>query len=149
MVGNTYAKKTLPTTDGYMDGYARLYFNILSASSQVNLLRLRSTGDASIAYLFRNTSGKLALRCDAAAATTTSATTIGPGWHALEFRAVINGTGERNRNIVDGVKVAELSITTNLGTVPVGRVQIGDPTTARTYNVVFDDVVFDTRPIGL
>ena len=72
--GNTYAKKTLPSS--YTEAYARIYFNIVSMASQVNLLRLRTASDVSIGYLFVSTSGKLSLRSDAAAATTTSATSV-------------------------------------------------------------------------
>jgi hypothetical protein len=147
--GNTYAKKTLPGASGYTNAYARIYFNILSASSQVNLLRIRSTSDTSIAYLFVSTSGMLGLRSDNAAMTTTSTTTVGAGWHALELRAVINGTASATEVWLDGVKITTLSITTNLGTTAIGRLQIGDTMASRTYNVVYDDVVFDTQPIGL
>jgi hypothetical protein len=118
-------------------------------ASQVNLLRLRTASDVSIGYLFVSTSGKLGLRSDAAATTTTSTTSVASGWHALEFHAVINGTASTTEVWLDGVKVNDLSITTNLGTAAIGRVQIGETMTGRTYNVVFDDVVFDTSPIGL
>jgi hypothetical protein len=33
-------------------GYARLYVNLVSAGSQVNLLRYRAAGNASLGYLF-------------------------------------------------------------------------------------------------
>ena len=46
--GNTYAKKTLPST--YTNGYGRIYFNLLSYTSQVNLLRFRTAADGSMAY---------------------------------------------------------------------------------------------------
>jgi Iron/zinc purple acid phosphatase-like protein C/Fibronectin type III domain/Calcineurin-like phosphoesterase len=144
--GATYAKKTLPTT--YNEGYARIYFNLVSYSSQVNLLRYRTSADASIGYLFVNTSGKLSLRNDVAATTLTSATSVGSGWHALEFHVVINGASSTTEVWLDGVKVNDLSITTNLGTGLIGRLQIGEVMTGRTYNVIFDDVVFDVQPIG-
>ena len=145
--GNTYAKKTLPTN--YTDGYGRIYFNLASYSSQVNLLRYRTSADVSIAYLFVNTSGKLGLRNDTAATTITSATSVGSGWHALEFHVVINGASSTTEVWLDGIKVNDLSITTNLGTTAIGRLQIGEVMTGRTYNVIFDDVIFDTQQIGL
>ena len=67
----------------------------------------------------------------------------------LEFHAVIKGIVSTTEVWLDGVKVNDLSITTNLGTAAIGRVQIGETMTGRTYNVVFDDVVFNTGPIGL
>jgi hypothetical protein len=39
-------------------------------------------------------------------------------------------------------------VAANLGTTTIGKVQIGEVTAARTYDVVFDDVAFDTSPIG-
>ena len=146
--GATYAKKTLPST--YNDAYARIYFNLKSAASQVNLLRFRTAADGSIAFLGITTAGKLQLRNDAGAVTVNSATgvAVGSGWHVLEFHARINGTAGATEVWLDGVKVADLSITTNLGTTPIGRLQIGEVMTARTYDVVFDDVVVDVRSIG-
>ncbi len=144
--GNTFAKKTLPAT--YSDGYARTYFNLSSYSSQVNLLRLRTAADSSLGYLFVTTSGKLALRNDVMATTTTSAQAVTAGWHSLELRMLINGPTSLTEVWLDGVKVNDLSLSTNLGSTPIGRLQIGEVQSGRTYNVAFDDVVFDGTPIG-
>lgn len=146
--GATYAKKTLPST--YTNAYARVYFNILSQTSQINLLRLRTAADGSIAYVYVDTAGKLALRNDAGAATFTSTTTVssGSGWHALELHAVINGVASSTEVWLDGVKMTSLSVTTDLGITPVGRMQIGEVQSGRTYNLVLDDAVFNTAPIG-
>ena len=144
--GGTYAKKTLATT--YGDGYLRIYYNLLSASSQVNLLRLRTAADSSIAYLYIDTAGRLNLRNDAGAATVTSTVVPGAGWHALELHAVISGATSATEVWLDGVKIGALSVSTNLGTTPIGRLQVGEVQAGRTYNVLFDDSVFNTQPIG-
>ena len=145
--GRTFAKKTLPTS--YNAGYARIYFNLVSNSSQVNLLRYRTSTDTSLAYLFINTAGKLGLQNDVAVATLISTTTVGSGWHALEFHAVINGASSTTEVWLDGVKVNSLSITTNLGNSLIGRLQIGEVQSAgRIYDIIFDDVSFDLQPIG-
>ena len=146
-VGNTYAKKTLATT--YMDAYARIYFNLISFSSQVNVLRLRTAADGSLVYLFISTTGKLSLRNDIGVVTFTSTTSVTTNaWHALELHCVINGAASTTEVWLDDIKINDLSITTNLGTAPIGRLQIGEVQNARTYNVVFDDVVFNTVRIG-
>jgi hypothetical protein len=50
---------------------------------------------------------------------------------------------------LDGTPVGALSLTLDLGTTPIGKVQIGEVNTAgRVYNVVFDDVGFDTQRVG-
>jgi chitodextrinase len=146
-VGNTYAKKTFAST--YNDGYGRLYFNLLSYSSQVNLLRFRTAADGSIAYLYVTTAGKLALRNDVSATSLTSATGVGSGWHALELHVTINGAASTTEVWLDGVKVNDLSITTNLGTAPIGKMQIGEVQNGRIYNLIMDDAVFDIKRIGL
>ncbi len=145
-VGATYAKKALPTS--YNEGYARIYFNLVSYSSQVNLLRYRTAADVSMTYLFVSTSGKLSLRNDIATTTITSTTSITSGWHALEFHVLSNGISSTTEVWLDGVRINDLSITTDLGTNLIGRLQIGEVQNGRTYNVLFDDVVFDTQPIG-
>ncbi len=144
--GATYAKKTLAST--YANAYSRVYFNILSQSSQVNIVRLRTSADGSIAYLYVDTAGKLALRNDAGSATFTSSTSVGSGWHALELHAVINGANGSTEVWLDGVKITALSVTTNLGSTAVGRLQIGEVQSGRTYNLLLDDAVFNTAPIG-
>jgi hypothetical protein len=145
--GTTYAKKTLPAT--YSNGYARVYFNLVSYASQVNVLRLRTAADASLAYLFINTAGKLSLRVDVAGTTLTSATSVGAGWHALELHLTIAGGSSTTEVWLDGVRINDLSVTTNLGSTPIGRVQIGEVQNGRTYNLILDDAAFATQRIGV
>lgn len=145
--GATYAKKILPAT--YNDGYGRVYFNLVSYSSQVNVLRLRTAADVSLAYLFVSTTGNLGLRNDIAGTTLTSTTSVGTGWHALELHIVINGGSSTTEVWLDGVKINDLSVTTNLGSTPIGRFQIGEVQNGRTYNVILDDAAFATQHIGL
>jgi len=73
---------------------------------------------------------------------------VGSGWHALEFHVVVNGASSTTEVWLDGIKVNDLSIITNLGTGSIGRVQIGEVMSGRTYNVLFDDVIFDIQQIG-
>ncbi len=145
-VGATYAKKTLPST--YADGYARVYFNLISAVHQVNLLRFRTAADGSIGYLFVNTAGNLALRNDVGAVTLTSATSVSSGWHALELRMAINGASGLTEVWLDGVRINDLSVTTNLGSTAIGRLQIGEVQNGRTYNVILDDAAFNSVRVG-
>jgi hypothetical protein len=110
---------------------------------------MRTSSDGSIAYLFVNTSGKLALKNDVGVVTVTSTTSVTTGsWHSLEFHVTINGASSITEVWLDGVRIDVLSVTTNLGSNAVGRFQIGEVATGRTYDVVFDDAVFDTQPIG-
>ena len=145
--GGTYAKKVLPST--YTDAYSRVFFDVKSASSQVNLLRHRTAADGSLAYAFVTATGQLGLRNDVAATTTMSAIVLAPGsWHEVELHTVINGTSSVVEVWLDGVRVDALSSTTNLGTTAVGKLQIGEVQTGRTYDVVFDDAAFGTSRVG-
>jgi hypothetical protein len=48
---------------------------------------------------------------------------------------------------LDGVRLADLSRSQALGSAPIGRVQLGNNQTGRTYDVAFDDIVIDTAQI--
>jgi parallel beta-helix repeat protein len=147
--GRTYAKKQLATT--YTEGYLRSYVYLAAGyTSQVGVLRYRTATDVSLGYLFVTTTGRLALRNDIGAITTTSSTTLSSGsWHSLELRLVVNGTSSSTEVWLDGVSIGDLSLSNqNWGTTPIGKIQIGEVQSGRTYSVAFDDVAFDTQPVG-
>ena len=147
--GTTYAKESLPSN--YIDAYSRIYFNLQSASSPVGLLRHRTAADGSLAGVFVSSAGALGVRNDVAATSVTSSTIVAPGsgWHRLELHTLINGSSSVVEVWLDGVRVDALSSTTaNLGITPVGRMQIGEVQSGRTYDVAFDDAAFATDRIG-
>jgi hypothetical protein len=147
--GNTYAKKTLPST--YGDAYSRVFVNLQSASSQVNLLRHRTASDSSLAYVFVSSAGVLSVRNDVLGVTTASSTVVQPGsgWHSIELHTLVNGTSSVIEVWFDGVQVDALSSTTSLGSTGVGRFQLGEVQSGRTYDVAFDDAAFGTQRIGV
>jgi len=70
-----------------------------------------------------------------------------PGsWHTVQIH-VRTGANGLTEVWLDGSAVTALSQTQALGSGPIGRVQIGNNQTARTYDVLFDDVVVDTARI--
>jgi hypothetical protein len=144
--GNTYAKKTLPST--YADAYARTGFLVKSSSTAVNLLRLRDASGASIGYVYLQTSGKLALHNDTTATNTLSAVAPGGGWHLVELHVFVSGTGSVIEVWLDGVRVSDLSGPVTLGSSPVGVLQIGE-TATQTWDALFDDVAFGTSRLGM
>lgn len=115
----------------------------MSASDQVNLLRVKTSTDTSIGYLFVSATGTLCFRNDAGAVTLTSSVVPGSGWHLLDMTLQINGASSTASVSVDGTTVTSLSKTVDWGTAPVGRFQIGEVQTGRTYDVVFDDAEID------
>ena len=153
--GNTtaagpYAKKTLAST--YPDGYARVWFQVTSQTSQVNLLRMRDATGASIGYAYIETTGQLGFHNDAIGASGTnylSATVPSPGWHALELHVLTGGSSGMVELRLDNIRIADLSGATTTWSLPVGAFQIGEAQgTNQVYDVVFDDAAFGTARLG-
>jgi hypothetical protein len=116
---------------------------VSQGANNVSLLKIR-TDTASIGGLFVDSSGRLSFRDDAGAVTTTSATRVGAGWHVVVVHAVINGASSLSDVWLDGVRVDTLARTDSLGTTPASRIEIGDRTGSRTFDVAVDDVVVST-----
>ena len=53
-------------------------------------------------------------------------------WHLLEAHLVVNSTSSTVAVNLDGKPVSGLSFTDDFGTTPVGRIQFGDKTLAKT-----------------
>jgi hypothetical protein len=141
----TYAYKTLASTQS--DVSYRIRFKIVSRGANgVNLMRFRASGGTSILGLELDSSGRLRMRNDASSLTTNTTTTPAPGaWHELRAHVVVGGAaGSLSEVFLDGVKIAAMTKTDSLGTANVGRVEFGDRTTGRIYDVAFDDVQVTT-----
>src|SRR5438552_7161260 len=122
-----------------------------SQSGQVNLLRLRDAAGNSLGYVYVSAGAQLGFHDDATLANTSSAATVGAGWHVLELHLGINGAAGTVEVWLDNTRIADLSAvgTANVGTAPVGQFQIGDAQTGLVYDVVFDDAAFGTARLGL
>jgi hypothetical protein len=144
----TWAYKQLSA--GQSDLYYRLRFQVVSqGANSVYLLKLRTATGTSILGVYRSSSGVISIRNDAGDLTTSSSTAASLGsWHTLELHAKINGTSGLTEVWLDGTKIALLSKTQNLGTSAIGRVQLGDNSGSRTYDVALDDIAVDTSFIG-
>jgi fibronectin type 3 domain-containing protein len=127
-------------------------FKILSQSQNVNLMRFRNglAAHTALATLFVSTTGKLGLRDDISGVATTSTTTVSSGaWHTAQVHVTVNGTSSSTEVWLDGNPVAGLTMSgIDLGLNPVGRVELGDTTTGRTFDVALDEVAYDTEFIG-
>ena len=146
-VGNTFAKKTLPST--YTDAYARVAFDIAAQPSQVNILRFRDASGNSIGYVYVDTTGLLGFHNDATGLNILSGVSPSPGWHALELHLKPDATGGVVEIWLDNTYVADLSGTgLNTGSSPVALMQIGEVQSGRTYDVLFDDAAFGTARLG-
>ena len=131
--------------------YYRVRFKIVSVGpNNLYILKERTATGSSVAgFYISSTDGTLNYRNDAAAVTLRSTTPVSAGaWHELQVRLKIAGSSGEVETWLDGGRVAALSRTDNFGTNPIGRVQIGDNTGARTFDLAIDDVVVDTNFVG-
>jgi hypothetical protein len=142
--GATYGEKALPAT--YAEGYAVVWFDLLSASSQVTLLRLRTATGAPIATAGVSRAGRVELTPAPGTTgkrTVLSARVVTLGvWHSLQLHVHVAGAASLTQVWLDGTAVGGLATTQNLGSGPIGVMQIGDTQMGRRYNVVFDDAAF-------
>jgi hypothetical protein len=129
------------------DLYYFVRFNILrQGSNTVTLLRFRTGAGASILGLYGSNTGKLSYRNDVAGSSTISTQMITPNeWHTIQIH--IHAAGDTGTAEVwfDGSRIDELSKTESFGTTPIGRVQLGDNASGRSYDVAFDEVKLDTH----
>jgi glucose/arabinose dehydrogenase/PKD repeat protein len=146
-----HATKKLDTAQNQV--YYRVWFKVFEqGGSSLRFARLR-TGDgssgSSILGVFVASDGRLGYTNYVTSSTTTSTTSVSPFlWHELQVRVKVSGSTSEVETWLDGVRISALSRVDSLGTTPIGRVQIGDSSTGRTYDVLFDDVSVGTGQIG-
>lgn len=141
----TYAYEQLLQTQSNL--YYRLWFKIISqGANSVYLQRFRTGSNGAILGVFISSTGKLAYRNDVAAVTTTSTTVVTSGiWHELQVHVLINGTAGATEVWLDGTRISDLSKTENLGTTAIGRIQLGESASGKTYDVALDRVALSTQ----
>lgn len=137
--GRTVASSTLPGT--YPQLYLKAWVLVKSLASRVTLVRMRSATGADIVSAGVLGNGRLFTRAGSSRKTVVSRRRLPKGaWHELQLDAAPNGATGRIDVWLDGVPVADLSTNAQLGSAPIGRVEIGESATKRTYSVIFDDV---------
>lgn len=139
----TFAKAQLGSA--YTSLYARARFKVVSKSNYVYLLKVRDSADASVLGLYVADGGQLAYTNYVTGSKWTSATVVPSGWHTVQVHAALGAA--QTEVWLDGVKLADLSRTETLGAVPMDKLQLGDNSTGKVYDVAFDDVVIDVKPI--
>ncbi|MEK6275748.1 MAG: Ig-like domain-containing protein [Actinomycetota bacterium] len=143
-----YAYKQL--TAGHNELYYRLRFKIVSqGSNAVNLLRFKTATNGKILSAFLSSTGKLGYRNDVTGVTTTSTTVASRSvWHTLKIRVLVNGAAGQSETWLDGIRINALSKTESLGTTPMSRIELGESSTLRTFDVAFDEIAVDPAFIG-
>jgi hypothetical protein len=69
-------------------------------------------------------------------------------WHELQAHVRIDGDNSLVEVWYDGLTVADLRHTEQLGTTPIGRIQFGESLPNRSFDVVYDDLVVATEFCG-
>jgi chitodextrinase len=141
-----YATRTFPAKN---DVYYTTWFKIISHdANSVFLQRFRTSGNVAILGTFVSGTGKLGYRNDITPGTVTSTTSVSSGvWHQLQTHVHVNGGSGQVEIWLDGVQVSGLSNTESLGAAPVGMIQLGENSTGKNFDVVFDELTFDTSLI--
>ena len=123
--------------------YYRARFQVVSrGANSVGLVRFRSAANGAIASAFISSTGKLGLRNDVTGLSTTSAVSVSSGtWHEIQMHVLVSDTVPQADVWLDGQAVA--TRTDSLGSAPVGKLELGDPNVARTFDVAFDNVIAD------
>jgi carboxypeptidase family protein/calcineurin-like phosphoesterase family protein/Big-like domain-containing protein len=144
----TYARDTFGST--YSGLYLRTYFLVKAPpSSTVNLVGYRTSTGTSLARLYVDSQGRLALRNDVASTSTTGPALSAGSWHSLEFHLIVNGAASTIEVWLDGNPVSALTTqTASLGAALIGQVQLGESQIGRSYDIAFDDLVVQTARVG-
>ena len=141
-----YAYKSLSAT--YTELYYRLWFKVISQgeTNQVVIQRFRTASNTAIMAVFVGQNGTLNLRNEFTNANVASTTSVPQGvWHQLQTRIVINGASSQSEVWLNGVRIDALSITQDLGTTPVGTIQMGESSALRIFDIALDRVAVDTE----
>lgn len=141
----THAYKQLPETQSEL--YYSLWFKILSqGTNTVYLQRFRTSTNGSILGVYVSNTSKLGFRNDVTGTSTTGSTIVSPNtWHELQTRVQIDGSNSQIEIWLDGVRISTLSTTENLGATPIGRIQLGDNSRGRIYDIALDRVALSTQ----
>lgn len=144
-----YATRTLSAPTSTL--YYRAAVDIVSQSTTVYVERVRQADGTGILGVYVTASGKLSIYNYVTGASTVSTTTVSMGtFHTVDVQLTINGGSSSLKVLLDGTAVTSLgsSGSINLGTGAAGRVEVGESTTGRTFDVASDAVQADNKPLS-
>jgi hypothetical protein len=140
-----YARRSLSSTQSNL--YYRVRFYIASKSTIAYLMRFRTASNGDMLGINVNSSGNLAIYNRTTGTTTTSTVSVSNGaWHEIQVHA------DQGSGLVelwfDGTLVPALSFSQSLGSTPIGVIELGEPSSGRTFDIYYDDVLVQTSFIG-
>jgi Calcineurin-like phosphoesterase len=135
--GRSFAWERLSPGQAELDIQVR--FRVQSGPKGNQFFKLRAS-PSPLLLLGTNAKGRLYTRNLVTRVKTTSTVVVSAGgWHLLEVTAK-TGSGGRVDVSLDGAAVGILSQAQNLGTAPIGRIDLGDPRKNATFDVALDDL---------
>ncbi len=138
---SAFAYAILPTTLNTACVSANVNVSNRTAGVGLDLIRLRTTANGAISKVALDTQGRLIVRSDFASTQISSGIILPTGWNRLELcGSNVSGGGTWDLYL-NGLQIVN-AWAANTGTLPVGRIQIGD-TAAKTWTTNFDDVIVD------
>ena len=138
---NTFATRSIPGGGRY-DLVVEFDYKVVDASSAVSLAKLMVLPSGTPLCLNMKRDGTLVTWNGATRVTADGGTALTKGdWHHVKIQVTVNGDASDVKVWADANLIGALSGTTSLGTAPIDAVRLGNATSGRTYDVVFDDVV--------
>ena len=137
-----FAVRKLATPSAEVTVQARVDLLAIRGTAAVNVLKVRTEKGAALAEVFLTPAGALGLRNDVASVGKVSSRVVTTdAWHTVAVHVVVAGARSTIDVMLDGAPVAALaSRSADLGSAPVGQVQVGDNLAGRTADVVYDTV---------
>jgi chitodextrinase len=133
-----------PRSDLY---YHALFHVVSQGPNSAGLLRFRTAANAAVSSVSVAATGKLTYRNDTTGVSMSTGQPVTRGvWHNLQVHLVVNGDSSHVEIWLNGTSV--LSLTQPLGSTPIGRLELGDPASGRSFDVAFDDVHADAQFIN-
>ena len=115
----------------------------------VTLMQFRTVGGQSILSVFVGEAGTLGYRTGISGQIVQSEQVVSTGeWHELQVRVLVESNSSQIDVWLDDKEVSDLEYSLWLGPRSVGRVELGENTAGRTYDVLFDDVIVDSGRIA-
>ncbi|MDQ4006306.1 MAG: polysaccharide lyase, partial [Actinomycetota bacterium] len=122
--------------------YYRTRFKILSQGAHsLTILGMRRSGGSTLLSVYVKATGRLSVYNGITGTNISSTTAVSKGaWHDVQLHVRIAGTRSQVEVWLNGARVTALSRTVSLGTNPIGRLQLGEHSSGRSFEVAFDDV---------
>lgn len=131
------AYRVLGSTHAAVCQTMRVNLSSIGANS-VDLMRLRTGADGPVARVYVNSSRILWIRSDASGQQLSSGRALPSGWNSLQLCATVGTQGSVTMSLNGAVIAGPWSA--NIGTAPIGRVEIGDGA-SKTWTGNVDDVL--------